>query len=96
MNGGFPAMMERLPQERQHTAVVNLARAQAAFATTLQYVEKREVFGRPVGNFQHKRFTPGSAADVEAEGCDLTDARVQRQGGERTRARTALCTPALT
>ncbi len=40
-------MMERL-QEWQRTAVVNLARAEAAFAATLQYVEEREVFVRPV------------------------------------------------
>lgn len=62
LNGGFRAMMERLPQERLHTAVVNLAHAEAAFATTLQYVKEREVFGRPVGNFQYNRFTLAEAA----------------------------------
>ncbi len=57
VGGGFAAMMERLPQERLHTAVVNVAHAEAALETTLAYAREREAFGRPIGTFQHSRFT---------------------------------------
>jgi alkylation response protein AidB-like acyl-CoA dehydrogenase len=53
---GFAAMMERLPQERLHAAVSNLAHARAVFATTLAYVKDRRAFGRPIGSFQNNRF----------------------------------------
>jgi long-chain-acyl-CoA dehydrogenase len=56
VGGGFAAMMERLPQERLHVAVANLAHAAAALATTLAYVKERRAFGQPIGSFQHSRF----------------------------------------
>jgi len=56
VGGGFRAMMARLPQERLHTAVTNVAHARAALETTLAYVKDRRAFGRPIGTFQHSRF----------------------------------------
>jgi alkylation response protein AidB-like acyl-CoA dehydrogenase len=56
LNGGFSHMMDRLPQERLSTAVVNLAHARAVLETTLEYVVERRAFGRPIGTFQHNRF----------------------------------------
>ncbi|NLT04881.1 MAG: acyl-CoA dehydrogenase [Solirubrobacterales bacterium] len=53
---GFAAMMERLPQERLHTAVVNLAHAEAALARALDHARERQAFGRAIGSFQHNRF----------------------------------------
>lgn len=56
VGGGFAAMIDRLPQERLHTAVANLAHARAIHQTTVAYVKDREAFGRPIGTFQNSRF----------------------------------------
>ncbi|MBK5220646.1 MAG: acyl-CoA dehydrogenase family protein [Thermoleophilia bacterium] len=71
---GFAAMMERLPQERLHTAVSNVAHAGAALASTLVYVKDRRAFGRPVGSFQSSRFL---LAELATE-LDVTQAYVDR------------------
>src|SRR4051812_17661235 len=49
--------MEKLPQERLTIAVVAAAACESILATTLQYVKDRKAFGRPIGSFQHSRFT---------------------------------------
>jgi len=72
--GGFRAMMARLPQERLHTAVTNVAHARAAFETTLAYVQDRQAFGRPIGTFQHSRFL---LAELATE-LDVAQAYVDR------------------
>jgi alkylation response protein AidB-like acyl-CoA dehydrogenase len=74
VGGGFPAMMERLPQERLHVACANLAHARAAVETTLAYVKDRKAFGRPIGSFQHSRFL---LAELVTE-LDVTQAYVDR------------------
>jgi alkylation response protein AidB-like acyl-CoA dehydrogenase len=56
VNRGFVHMMERLPQERIHSAVINVAHAEAALTETLAYAKERHAFGRPIGDFQHNRF----------------------------------------
>ncbi|MFL5843556.1 MAG: acyl-CoA dehydrogenase family protein [Solirubrobacteraceae bacterium] len=53
---GFVAMMERLPQERLHSACANVAHAREALEQTLTYAQERVAFGRPIGTFQHNRF----------------------------------------
>ncbi len=53
---GFAHMMERLPQERVHSAVINVSHAEAALEETLAYVKERHAFGQPIGSFQHNRF----------------------------------------
>jgi alkylation response protein AidB-like acyl-CoA dehydrogenase len=74
VGGGFAAMMDRLPQERLHTAVVNLAHAEAAVELTLAYALEREAFGRPIGTFQHSRFV---LAELVTE-LDVTRSYVDR------------------
>jgi alkylation response protein AidB-like acyl-CoA dehydrogenase len=54
---GFEHLMERLPRERMSIAATSLASAQAAFAWTHEYCFERQAFGRPIGDFQHNRFT---------------------------------------
>lgn len=54
---GFGALMANLPQERLTIAVSAVAAAEAALATTLEYVKGRRAFGRPIGSFQASRFT---------------------------------------
>ncbi|MEV5568581.1 acyl-CoA dehydrogenase family protein [Spirillospora sp. NPDC052269] len=54
---GFIYLMQNLARERLCIAVSAVAGAQAAFDMTLEYCKNREAFGRPIGKFQHNRFT---------------------------------------
>jgi alkylation response protein AidB-like acyl-CoA dehydrogenase len=54
---GFACLMEQLPWERLQIAVTAVAAAQTAIDQTVQYVRDRQVFGQPVGAFQHTRYT---------------------------------------
>jgi alkylation response protein AidB-like acyl-CoA dehydrogenase len=54
---GFVYLMRNLARERLSIGAAALAGAEAAFERTLQYCKTREAFGRPIGKFQHNRFT---------------------------------------
>ncbi|MGH3375416.1 MAG: acyl-CoA dehydrogenase family protein, partial [Actinoallomurus sp.] len=54
---GFIYLMQNLPRERVAIGVASLAGAEKAFEETLEYCRTREAFGRPIGKFQHNRFT---------------------------------------
>ncbi|HEX2313739.1 MAG TPA: acyl-CoA dehydrogenase family protein [Thermomonospora sp.] len=54
---GFIYLMQNLPRERLSIGVSALAGAEAAFEQALEYCKTREAFGRPIGKFQHIRFT---------------------------------------
>ncbi|RKS71917.1 acyl-CoA dehydrogenase [Actinomadura pelletieri DSM 43383] len=54
---GFVYLMQNLARERLSIGVSALAAAEAAFERTLDYAKTREAFGRPIGKFQHNRFT---------------------------------------
>ena len=54
---GFIHLMQNLPRERVSIGVSALAGAEKAFEQTLEYCKTREAFGRPIGRFQHNRFT---------------------------------------
>jgi alkylation response protein AidB-like acyl-CoA dehydrogenase len=56
VDGGFHAMMERLPTERLGSAFGNTAHAAHVLALTLAYVKDRRAFGRAIGSFQANRF----------------------------------------
>jgi alkylation response protein AidB-like acyl-CoA dehydrogenase len=56
-NQGFVHLMERLPQERLSIAVAAVAACERMLEITLEYARTREAFGRPIGRFQHNRFT---------------------------------------
>jgi acyl-CoA dehydrogenase len=66
---GFIYLMQNLPRERATIGVTALAGAEQAFEQTLEYCRNREAFGRPIGRFQHIRFT---LAEIKTE---LTVAR---------------------
>jgi long-chain-acyl-CoA dehydrogenase len=53
---GFMQLVNRLVPERLTLAVTSIAGAEAAFATTLDYIKQRKAFGKPIGSFQHSRF----------------------------------------
>lgn len=57
VDGGFVAMMERLPQERLGSAVTNVFHAAAVLEETLAYVKERKAFGQRIGSFQYNKFT---------------------------------------
>lgn len=54
---GFGYLSRFLSGERLIAAVGSIAAAQTAFDLTLQYVQERNAFGRPIGMFQNSRFT---------------------------------------
>ncbi|POM25008.1 Acyl-CoA dehydrogenase [Actinomadura rubteroloni] len=54
---GFIYLMQNLARERLSIGVTAQAAAEAAFEQTLEYCKTREAFGRPIGKFQHNRFT---------------------------------------
>ena len=54
---GFLQLVSRLVPERLILSVSSMAGCEAALAMTIDYVKERKAFGRPIGNFQHSRFT---------------------------------------
>ncbi len=54
---GFLQLVNRLVPERLILAVGSIAGCEVAFAITLDYIKERKAFGRPIGSFQHSRFT---------------------------------------
>ncbi|MCW2903647.1 MAG: acyl-CoA dehydrogenase domain protein [Streptosporangiaceae bacterium] len=54
---GFIYLMQNLARERLSIGTTALAAAEASFEQTLDYCKTREAFGRPIGKFQHNRFT---------------------------------------
>ncbi|MFD0855904.1 acyl-CoA dehydrogenase family protein [Actinomadura adrarensis] len=54
---GFIYLMQNLARERLSIGATAVAAAESAFEQTLEYCKTREAFGRPIGRFQHNRFT---------------------------------------
>jgi acyl-CoA dehydrogenase len=54
---GFIYLMQNLARERLSIGATAQTAAEAAFEQTLEYCKTREAFGRPIGKFQHNRFT---------------------------------------
>ncbi|MEU8341143.1 acyl-CoA dehydrogenase [Actinomadura meyerae] len=54
---GFIYLMTNLARERLSIGATAMAAAEHAFEQTLEYCKTREAFGRPIGKFQHNRFT---------------------------------------
>lgn len=71
---GFFLLMQGLPRERLGVAISALARAQATFDVTLDYVKSRNAFGQPIGSFQNSRFV---MADLRTE-LDIAQSFVDR------------------
>lgn len=53
---GFKYMMAKLQQERLEVSVKCQVLAEEAFKEALSYVQVREAFGKPIGNFQYNAF----------------------------------------
>jgi len=64
---GFGYLSQFLGGERLISSVDAVALAQTAFDLTLEFVQQRKAFGRPVGTFQHNRFVMGEMrAQIDA------------------------------
>jgi len=64
---GFGYLSQFLSGERLVASVEAVALAQVAFDLTLDFVQQRKAFGRPVGMFQHNRFVMGDMrAQIDA------------------------------
>jgi alkylation response protein AidB-like acyl-CoA dehydrogenase len=57
VGGGFIHLMENLNQERLGIAVAAAAANERILELSLEYARERQAFGRPIGRFQHNRFT---------------------------------------
>jgi acyl-CoA dehydrogenase len=53
---GFAYLTHFLAEERLLSATASLANAQTAFDLTLDFIQQRRAFGRPIGAFQNSRF----------------------------------------
>lgn len=83
--GGFIALMQNLPRERMSIGVMALAGAEGVFTETLNYCKERQAFGRPIGKFQHSRFTLAEMATELAVARAFTDrAIVEHSDAELT------------
>jgi len=64
---GFVQMMRELPRERLIIGVQAVHGAKGALDATLKYVQERQAFGQPIGQFQNTRFTLAQcASDIAA------------------------------
>jgi acyl-CoA dehydrogenase len=55
-NNGFIYLMQELPWERMQIAIGAAAKSEAALQWTIDYVNERKAFGKPVASFQNTRF----------------------------------------
>src|SRR5205823_2240367 len=79
----FHYLGHNLPQERMTVAVGSVAQAQAALATTIDYVKERKAFGAPVASFQNTKFELAAmAAEIEAAQTMLDRAVLDLVDGE--------------
>lgn len=56
LNDGFKILMSELPRERLTIAVGAVAAMEGVLDQTIRYVKEREVFGKPLSDFQNTRF----------------------------------------
>lgn len=64
---GFGYLKDFLAQERLVSAIDAISLAQTAFDITLEFVQQRRAFGRPIGTFQNSRFLlAGLRARIDA------------------------------
>ena len=59
---GFVQLMTNLAQERLSIAVSAAVACESLVDESLRYVQERTAFGRPIGSFQHTRFTMAEMA----------------------------------
>lgn len=64
---GFGFLQQFLVGERLIAAIDSMAAAQTAFDLTLEFIQNRRAFGRPIGTFQNSRFVmAGLRAEIDS------------------------------
>lgn len=61
---GFNYLTANLAQERLSIAITGVATARAALGWTVEYVQERQAFGKPIGTFQNTKFV---LAEIKTE-----------------------------
>jgi alkylation response protein AidB-like acyl-CoA dehydrogenase len=80
--GGFPKLFSVFSIERLGNATMSLAIAQAALDRTIEYVQQREQFGRPLVEFQNVQMTVADMSiQVEAARLLIHRAAANAEGG---------------
>ena len=86
---GFVSLMQNLPQERLSIAMMAAAACESVLDMSLAYVKEREAFGRPIGKFQHTRFTVAEMATETHVARVFVDDCVRRHNAGRLDAKLA-------
>ena len=82
---GFRHMTHNLAQERLSIAIAGVGGARGALEMTVAYVQERTAFGKPVGTFQHSRFTLAEmATEIELASAFCDQAVLALNDGELT------------
>ncbi|MEL8056043.1 MAG: acyl-CoA dehydrogenase family protein [Pseudomonadota bacterium] len=83
LHGGFACLMDQLPQERLLACIRGTAALEAVVDLTTQYVQDRQVFGKPLSAKQNTRFTMADAKTNALTARVLTDKLIElhQQGG---------------
>lgn len=80
---GFYYLMEKLQQERLIYSILAQAMSEEMLQMTLNYVNEREAFGRPIGKFQNTQFKLAEiATEVTIGRTFLDDLIVRHMAGE--------------
>jgi acyl-CoA dehydrogenase len=80
---GFGYLTHNLPQERLSIALNGVAHAEAAIGHATAYVKERNVFGRPVADFQNTKFVLAEcSAEVQAARIYVDQALLALDAGE--------------
>lgn len=64
LNRGFPHLMDELPRERLILSVAAMGACKGILEQTKQYVQERQLFGKPLGAMQNTRFV---LADLDTQ-----------------------------
>lgn len=75
---GFTQLMEQLPQERLIAAAVAVAAMEYAVEVTLDYVQQRTAFGKPLFALQNTRFELAECATLARVGRSFLDDCIAR------------------
>ena len=88
---GFFQLMQRMPQERLAVAAGAVRAAEAVLEMTLAYCQDRTAFGRPIGKFQHTRFTLAEMkTEIEIARVFLNDCVLRHNRGDLSTERAAM------